>query len=74
MLFKASPRKSVKFKHHVRLQEWYSFQLAETTASDQVSNTHTELLTILAPIRETEGPKNVQMKMVALKVPKDRHR
>ena len=47
---------------------------AYTTASDQVSNTNTEILTILTPIREAEGPENVRMKMVTLKAPKDRHR
>ena len=35
---------------------------------------HTEILTIVAPIREAEGPENVRMKMVAMKEPKDRHR
>ena len=31
-------------------------------------------LTIEAQIHEAEGPKNVRMKMVTMKEPKDRHR
>ena len=36
--------------------------------------THTEILTIVAPIPEAEGSENVRMKTVAMKEPKDRNR
>ena len=42
------------------LQEWYSFQHAETTASDQIRNTHSYRNTYnFTPIREAEDPENV---------------
>ena len=36
--------------------------------------TRTEILTVVAPIREAEGPENLRMKTVAMKEPKDRHK
>ena len=44
------------------LQKWYSFQLTETTASDQISDVHSHrnTYTILSRIREAEGPENVR--------------
>ena len=41
MHFKESPRKSVKFKHH-HYESGTGFQLTETTATDQTSNTHSK--------------------------------
>ena len=41
---------------------------------NQVSNTQTEILTILALIHEAEGPENMRMKMLGLKAPKDQAR
>ena len=58
MLFKGSPRKSVKFKHHpYKTGTAFSLQ-KRLQVSKSAILTRTKVLTILSPIREAEVPEN----------------
>ena len=57
---KESPRKSIKFKHHpYKSGTAFSLQKRLQVIKSAIL-THTEILTILSPIREAEGPENVR--------------
>ena len=58
MLFKTGPGKECQIQTS-QWHEWYNFQLAEMTVSDQTSNTHTEIRTVLSQFVKHGGPENV---------------
>ena len=60
-MFKGSPRKSLKFKHH-RCKSGTAFSLQKRlqVIKSAAIPTRTEILRILSPIREAEGHENVR--------------